>query len=240
MLITRQDARTIAGIAVEVRWAEVPPAPAPGAPALGKPSDASAGPDNASSVLTAFEFARYQRLAPAPARVFLTGRRLLRDLVAEIAAVDGSEVAIEARCPLCGGAHGRPAVVAPRRATTLRVSLAHTDSVVVAAAAWDSAVGVDVERSDAAPAPERDRAIATVAGASGDDALAHWTRVEAVLKADGRGLRVDPRRVRFTMTGRDVEARIDASDGSDGTVGRYGVAALDLGPGFTASVAVRI
>ncbi|WP_345763241.1 4'-phosphopantetheinyl transferase family protein [Diaminobutyricibacter sp. McL0608] len=188
---------------------------------------------DASHLLTAAEFARYGSLRPEPARTFLAGRRLLRELVASVAGADPDEVVIEARCPFCGGAHGRPAVLAPPAATNLRLGLAHSDGLVVAAAAWAPAVGIDVERSDAAHTPERDRAIASVAGASGGDPLQHWTRVEAVLKADGRGLRVDPRSVRVTDDGDDVRATIDGSDT------RYTLEPLDLGPGHTASIAVR-
>jgi 4'-phosphopantetheinyl transferase len=104
---------------------------------------------------------------------------------------------------------------------------------VLAAAAWDHEVGVDLERADAEPAAERDQAIAAVAGASGDDALEHWTRVEAVLKADGRGLRVDPSLVRIRTSEETVEAQI-SDDGAS-----YALASIDLGPGFTATVAVR-
>ena len=224
-----QEARTLGGIPVEVRWAPVTSVSA-------EPAPDGAGQEGPAGVLTAFEFARYRSLRPDAARAFLAGRRLLRDLVAALARVAPAEVAIEARCPFCGGPHGRPTVVAPTAALGLQLGLAHTDSVVVAVAAWNHAVGVDVERSDAVPAPERDRAIATVAGASGDDPLAHWTRVEAVLKADGRGLRVDPKEVRITATDDGAEARIS---GANGVQARYRLFSLDLGPGYVASVAVR-
>ena len=220
MLTAGQDTRTLAGIPVHVRWEPV-----------------TARPEPSAGVLTAFELDRYRSLRPDAARAFLAGRRLLHDLVAALAGVDAAEVVVEARCPICGGgAHGRPAVVAPEAATRLQLGLAHTDTAVVAVAAWDRAVGVDVELSDAPHTPERDHAIATVAGTSGDDPLAHWTRVEAVLKADGRGLRVDPRTVRISTTDNGVEARVD---GADFTAVRYHLATLDLGPAYTASAAVR-
>ncbi len=222
MLTAGRDARLLAGVPVEVRWAVAP-----------DPATSVADPEIARSILTPYEFERCRALRPDAARAFLTGRRLLRELVASLAVVDPDDVSIEARCPVCGGRHGRPSVIAPHAATPLQLSLAHTDSLVVVAATWDHAVGVDVERADAVRTAERDRAIATVAGASGDDALTHWTRVEAVLKADGRGLRVDPRTVRVTGAGASVEARIDDSGA------RYQLAGVDLGPGYTATVAVR-
>ena len=227
MAYAGRDAHTLAGIPVEVRWAD--PADDAAVVAAGNPRH----------LLTPFEFARYESLRPDAARVFLAGRSLLRDLVAALAAVEPADVAIEARCPVCGGPHGRPTVVSPPAATPLQLSLAHSGAVVVAAAAWDHPVGVDVERADAAHAPERDDAIAAVAGASGDDALEHWTRVEAVLKADGRGLRVDPGRVRIRTAGDAPGDTADAWIDGDDASPHYALARIDLGPGFTASVAIR-
>ncbi|QKJ18804.1 hypothetical protein [Microbacterium hominis] len=64
---------------------------------------------------------------------------------------------------------------------------------VVAPAAAAEAVGVDAESDAAGPPGE-------YAGVLGPERVAsarEWTRVEAALKADGRGLRVDPAAVRI-------------------------------------------
>ncbi|MFM9878671.1 MAG: hypothetical protein ACKVOG_12615, partial [Rhodoglobus sp.] len=84
-------------------------------------------------------------------------------------------------------------------------------------------VGLDVEL--AAGNPVRLAAIEDVAGAS-PDPLRHWTRIEAVLKADGRGLRVDPREVSVTND--------TAQLGDD----QYLLFAPQLEPGWVVSVAV--
>lgn len=115
---------------------------------------------------------------------FLAGRMLLRELAAELTGLPLESITVTAACPDCGLEHGQP------RVDGLFVSLSHAGAVTVAAASADAAVGIDIEPR--AVSPERRAAIRDVAG--GDD-LAHWTRVEAVLKADGRGLRVDPRAV---------------------------------------------
>ena len=115
---------------------------------------------------------------------FLAGRMLLRELVAELTGLPLESITVTAACPDCGREHGQP------RVDGVFVSLSHAGAVTVAAASADAPVGIDIEPRDATP--ERLAAIHDVAG--GDD-LAHWTRVEAVLKADGRGLRVDPRAV---------------------------------------------
>jgi 4'-phosphopantetheinyl transferase len=143
------------------------------------------------------------------ARGTRTGRPLLRALVAELVAqlagvasdhIDPATVRIEARCPDCGGAHGRPVVMAPEAARRIHVSLSHVGDIVVGVASVDRTIGVDAEPTGALADPERAHRIRELIGLDVDpgadvDALLRWTAVEAVLKADGRGLRVDPRTV---------------------------------------------
>ena len=132
------------------------------------------------------------------------GRALLRRLAAEQLGVAPEDVPLTQRCPDCGGPHGRPEIAD----SELRVSLARCALGAVAVAAWGADIGVDVEPS--AQTPARLAAIEEVAGGTG---VARWTRVEAVLKADGRGLRIDPRRVRIegdiaTIAGEPARYRI--------------------------------
>lgn len=88
------------------------------------------------------------------------------------------------RCARCGStAHGRPLVVGGRHV----VSVSYTDRWVVAAVAPSSSastIGVDAEDDDGRID------LARVLPAPSD--LHAWTRVEATLKADGRGLALDP------------------------------------------------
>ncbi|WP_144712223.1 4'-phosphopantetheinyl transferase superfamily protein [Curtobacterium pusillum] len=123
-------------------------------------------------------------------------REALRTAVALAAAVDVTSVRAGRVCPHCSATdHGRPwASVADR---AVGVSLARTPGVL-AVAVSPELVGVDVERVsrvtahalDAFTTGELDRA-------AGDPAAlaACWAAKEAVLKRDGRGLRVDPSRV---------------------------------------------
>ena len=90
------------------------------------------------------------------------------------------------RCPICGSSdHGpRRAVAAP-----VRVSVAHTAGLVVAAAVRSdaaAALGIDAEALSAAGG----RAFPAPLGS-----LAEWVRYEAAVKADGRGLLVPPEEV---------------------------------------------
>jgi 4'-phosphopantetheinyl transferase len=118
---------------------------------------------------------------------FLQGRMLVRTLAGELLGIHPRAVPLSATCPDCGGPHGQP------RIPGLSVSLAHCATAIVAVAALEGSVGVDVEPLHGSR--ERDAAIAEVAGAGG---IRRWTSVEAVLKCDGRGLRVDPRSVHVT------------------------------------------
>lgn len=84
------------------------------------------------------------------------------------------------RCPRCGGGHGRVQVSGADAA----VSVSYAGGwAIVAIAAGEHRIGVDAVVSDP---PRLERVLPDSAGAR------DWARVEAVLKADGRGLRVDP------------------------------------------------
>jgi 4'-phosphopantetheinyl transferase len=120
--------------------------------------------------------------APARRRA---GDDLLRALVRELGGpVDAG---IARLCPECGShEHGAPAV----QGEPIVVSVAYAGPLVVGAAARQedaASVGIDVEPADRsigdlaalfAPAPSPD--------------LEGWTRIEAVLKATGRGIRIAP------------------------------------------------
>jgi 4'-phosphopantetheinyl transferase len=120
---------------------------------------------------------------------FLTGRQLIHTLLVGQFG-DAPEVSVQAvACRACGTRHagievdGIPAVA----------SVAYAAGLVVAAVAGTAEVsrlGVDVE-VDAAD-PPREEELRHLLGASTEGALRRWTRVGAVLKADGRGLLVDP------------------------------------------------
>ncbi|MCD1268902.1 hypothetical protein B5M43_008610 [Microbacterium sp. MEC084] len=148
------------------------------------------------------------------------GDRLLADLIRRVA--PGADERVARRCARCGGHdHGAPrALAAP-----VAVALAYAGATIVAAAAHarDAAsLGVDVERGAAgsvlddlaplfAPLPPPD--------------LRGWTRIEAVLKTDGRGLRVPPGELAVSSVAVDrlpgsalarVPGRPDAIEVADG------------------------
>lgn len=127
------------------------------------------------------------RVAWAPVDAPETRRATVRRLLAELA--PGAEVV--QMCGRCGGAHGQPRLRYPRRdepeAGAERpgsVSVAYAGGFAVVAVTGAGAVGVDAE--PAGIPPRIDRVLRP------DARTRDWTRVEAVLKADGRALRLDP------------------------------------------------
>ena len=125
---------------------------------------------------------------------------LARALAAALLSVPVDTVRLVHRCPRCGsGRHGVPSAVSGGR--QVPVSLSRPPGMIAAAAATDGALGIDIERSDAAGFggfagvvlhPD-ERPPADVVAAT-----RLWVRKEAVLKALGNGLNVDPRTLRLT------------------------------------------
>ena len=135
------------------------------------------------------------------------GREALLAAVASAAGVDASAVRAGRVCPHCGStAHGRPWATAA--GTTFPLSTASTPgvvavAVVVGAVPAGTEVGVDVERvCRVAAAPLDAFGAGELAGLVDERGrTAAWTVKEAVLKRDGRGLRVDPASVLVDLDG---------------------------------------
>lgn len=116
-----------------------------------------------------------------------TAWRLLRELLP-------SGVGLVNPCSRCGGPHG------PVRATdaSARLAVAYADGVAVVAVA-DAGHGGFAIDAEAEVGSARDAAgFDGVLGGRDDVRLRDWVRVEAALKADGRGLRIDPGAVAVT------------------------------------------
>lgn len=141
-----------------------------------------------ASRLSAGDRERLDGLDEGAARRFLSGRLALLRAAAR---TGDASVSIDAACPDCGRSHGRPRAVGGSRPLHLSLTHAGTSAFAIAGA---GAVGIDAE-----PEPTsrvRLAAIDELAPGRGDP-LRRWTAIEAVLKADGRGLRVAPEAVRL-------------------------------------------
>jgi 4'-phosphopantetheinyl transferase len=169
------------------------------------------------------------------------GHDLLRATVADVAGVAPVSVALHQVCHRCGGPHGRPRVDVDGRPGP-SVSLTHSGEVAAVAVAGVP-VGIDLEPIERVGAdieavllsPREQRAWSVVAPTDRPQALLRtWVRKEALLKATGEGLAIDPRLVelgppgdRPTLTGWSAELERPPVRLVD----------LDLGPRYLATVA---
>jgi 4'-phosphopantetheinyl transferase len=238
-----------------VRWLPLPGAAEGGAaPADGAEPEALL--PFLSDFLTPEERMRFSTTPdPGAAARFVYGRVAVRQLAAELARpgagpagepLTPADVSVWALCPDCGGPHGRPHVdVRKPKGRPLSVSIAHCSAGVAVAASWSGTVGIDVELADtpvdamaaiAALVPPAARP----AGRSWDPAQ-HWARVESVLKADGRGLRVDPGSVTVRRDAGALSATIEGAvpEGGEGVpYAVYALADVRLDDAVRASIAI--
>jgi 4'-phosphopantetheinyl transferase len=147
--------------------------------------------------------ARLQR--PTDRARYVAAHTLLRLVVADRWGVEPAAVEVTATCSRCREPHGRPVVIPSPGHQALYVTIAHADDRVVVAVTEVGPIGVDVEARaaarfagfDAVALAEQERQ--TLAALPVDQQLTGrtqvWVRKEAVLKATGDGLSVDPRAV---------------------------------------------
>lgn len=189
--------------------------------------EAGAGSD---VVLSAVDAARAASFGAGRRAEFVTGRALVRALLAETAL---DAVVTSACCPRCGKPHGGVLVAngagpedAPRAGAV--ASVAHAGGLVVAAVASGRVRRLGVDLESALAEDDRLADLAALIGGPPEDALHRWTLIEAVLKADGRGLQVDPAEVRLEV-GRRATARVGGV--------RYRLAEIPAPQGWIASLA---
>lgn len=126
------------------------------------------------------------------------------------------------------------------------VSLAYSAGVTLVAVSRGAKVGVDVERRfdrgvRALPAHALDESehitLNRLPETARDEAfLTYWVRKEAILKAEGVGLGVEPRRIRVSAPGES--AAVHLVPDSIGPASAWTLLDLDV-PGCAAAVAVR-
>lgn len=148
------------------------------------------------AVMGAGQLARHRGLSDRRASRFLAGRALIRELVVGLGG--GPEVLVGSVCRRCGGDHGVP------ETPGFVLSVSHADDLVAVAVSRDEvALGVDIE-SNSAESRVAQLGPLFAEGAVPD--LAGWTRIEAALKADGRGVAVAPGSVSLRPVDRAGEA----------------------------------
>lgn len=198
------------------------------------------------ALLDAAERERWSRFRRDEDRArYLVAHALKRIVLAGYLGVPPGALAFAARCPRCGGAHGKPRLGEPYGA--LEFSLSHSGDRVALAVARGVPVGVDVERL----APERDRGslAAAVLSAAEQETMAalpqarrgaallrYWTRKEALLKATGDGLAVAP--TSLTVSAPEAAPALLAWAAEPPLGARVALFDLDPGPRHIASLAV--
>ena len=147
---------------------------------------------------------------------------------------------------IVSGPHGKPELEA---ATSLRFNLSHSEEVAACAVTLEREVGIDVERvRDLSEVDglaqtvltERERA---QLGSWGRDRasegfLTAWTLKEAVMKARGEGLGLDPAAVEISLDP-DAPRRLLAVAGDPGAERRWSVRAVRAAPGYLDAVAAE-
>lgn len=172
------------------------------------------------------QVARYRALDPVRAEGFLAGRALLRQLILRLGGASG--VTLDSACPRCGRDHGVPRT----RGFVLSVSHAH-DLVAVAVSRGSAPMAIDVEH---AASSTRVAELAPLFAPRPAPDLAEWTRIEAAVKADGRGLAIDPADVR--LQAETVGAFLQEWTAElPGRASRLPVMTLAGPPGYTLSAA---
>ncbi|WP_406282070.1 4'-phosphopantetheinyl transferase family protein [Embleya sp. NBC_00896] len=195
--------------------------------------------------LDAAERARYDRYRrPADQARFGTARALARRVLADRLGVRPADVTFDTTCRLCGCSQGKPRLAAGPAG--LDFSISHAGERVVLAVVEGAEVGVDVERIVAVEGTMSAAELAAQARLSAAeravDAITRWTRKEALLKAYGLGLTVDPRRLTVTGAGEPpgLVAWSAAPDGEHPHREQDAVRMYDLvpGAGYAATVAL--
>jgi 4'-phosphopantetheinyl transferase len=185
-------------------------------------------------------YAAYRR--DADKQRFLTGRALIRGVVAAELGIAPAKVALDSSCFDCGKPHGKPRVVG----STLEVSISHSGNWVVLAMTDGAPVGIDVEEV-------RDAEVEGLAGICFSPSelatfesipttdrrgafFTYWARKEAVVKATGKGMSVSMSKL--TLTAHDEPPRVVASEASEVDITAVRMVDLDRGPTYRASLAV--
>lgn len=182
-------------------------------------------------------------LRPADQTRYLVSHALLRRVLADAVQIMPFALVFDRTCVRCAAIdkpdqHGKPRLANSR----CQFSLSHAGGLVLVATAMDLEIGIDGEEVSAASftgfeevalaLPERREIDRLPAGRRDHGRAQLWARKEAVLKASGWGLAMDPRLISVGSL-RQPAGTVTTS------TGRYQLADLNVGPAHAASVAAE-
>jgi 4'-phosphopantetheinyl transferase len=187
--------------------------------------------------------ASYRMLADR--RRFTAGCVITRLVAGALVGVVPKRLHLDRSCQVCGEPHGPPRITGMRDAPLLSVS--HSGDRIAVAVSKRTPVGVDVEclvharhlcHSAAVAFSQRERDVidCLLACHRETGALQMWTRKEALVKALGDGLRVEPSRV--SVSAPDEPARVVAFDGRSEILDAVTLADLRPGSDYRAAIAL--
>ena len=192
--------------------------------------------------VTPAEESRALRMASPRRRCeFLVARGALRRLLGGALGIDSLAV------PIIEGAHGKPRL-GPGRLPPIGFNISHSGDRFVVALALGMEPGVDIERIRARRdlaglarwsfSPSEQEEVAA-APEPMDAFYRVWSRKEAVIKADGRGISIGLDR--FDVNAGEPPALLDArwEGAAPGEAARWSLHSLEAPSGYTAALAVR-
>jgi 4'-phosphopantetheinyl transferase len=178
-------------------------------------------------------------------RRFLSSRTLLRLLLSAYVDAPPAKLEFDTTCRFCGELHGKPRLVGAD--PDFDFSLAYAEGAFLLAISAAGPVGADIEAIPpldsiddlllAAATAAEARAMSVMEAEDRRHALARlWTLKEAVLKATGHGLGVDPRELE--LSGLDSAPRLAGTPREWGTPTRWHLRSIDQGGPYAAALAL--
>jgi 4'-phosphopantetheinyl transferase len=173
---------------------------------------------------------------------YATGRAALRILLGRYLESSARAIVFDRTCRYCGASHGKPRVDNRR---DLDFNLSSSDQIVLIAVAAGCVVGVDVETTSRIEAtamaalvlaPSESRTFDNV-GARAFDLVQTWCCKEAVLKATGHGLGIDPRSI--VVAPEDERFRVVDAPADHAELLDFAILRLALRSGYAGAIALR-
>jgi 4'-phosphopantetheinyl transferase len=173
---------------------------------------------------------------------FIAARGLLRQIVAYYLNMAARELRFGY------GAHGKPFLAEPKY-SGLHFNVSHSLDLALIAVAYEREVGVDIEhvRTDIAvkeiaeivlSGPEKHALSRFVGEAKRMAFLQLWTRKEAYIKADGRGVSLPLKHIDVSVPANRVSV-LDEATGKSKVCGRWMLQTLAVGPDYAAALAAE-